>query len=66
ADRFRERFPDPELMRELIGIFGESAAKLLGELREAEQSRDAERLHRAAHGLRGVAVNYCADRTAAC
>ena len=63
AHRFRERFRDPELMRELIGIFGDDSAKLLGELRAAGEEGDGERLHRAAHGLRGVAGNYCAERT---
>jgi HPt (histidine-containing phosphotransfer) domain-containing protein len=66
AGRFRERYGDPELMMELIGYFQEDSAKLLEELQSAGEEGDGERLHRAAHSLKGVVGNYCADRTIQC
>lgn len=61
-ERFRERIMDSSLMCELIEIFEEDAPPLLEEIRTAEGAGDADELHRAAHGLKGVVGNYCADQ----
>jgi HPt (histidine-containing phosphotransfer) domain-containing protein len=49
-------------MRELIVIFEEDFGQMLDEVRKAGEAGDAKALHRAAHGLKGMVGNYCADR----
>src|SRR5262249_13417312 len=48
---------DVELLREMIGIFLDACPGLLRELRDASAARDAARLKRAAHTLKG-SVGY--------
>ena len=59
---FRRSLKDVQLMRQLIEIFPEDSAELLSRAREALDGEDAESLHRAAHGLKGLLGNYAAAR----
>ena len=63
--RFRENTGDEELMRELIGFYQEDVDRLLEDIAEALAEEDAEKVHRAAHSLKGMVGNYCADRVLA-
>jgi len=62
AERFRNNSGDVELMRELIGFFGEDAEQMMKELESGLREEDPEKVHRAAHSLKGMIGNYCADR----
>jgi two-component system, sensor histidine kinase and response regulator len=53
---------DAAFMRELLATFRASAAAVLGELREALQALDRDRLRRSAHKLRGASDNIGATR----
>ncbi len=44
---------DPELLREIVGIFLEDLPRMVSELRNAVATRDKETLRRAAHTLKG-------------
>jgi PAS domain S-box-containing protein len=44
---------DPELLKEIVGIFLETSPGLLAELKQATDRRDAAALHRTAHSLKG-------------
>ena len=52
---------DEELLREIAGLFLEECPKLLGDLRAAVSDRDAVRIERAAHSLKGSVGNFGAD-----
>jgi CheY-like chemotaxis protein/HPt (histidine-containing phosphotransfer) domain-containing protein len=62
AERFRNNTGDAALMAELIGFFEEDAVEMLQAIGEAESAGDGEKLHRAAHSLKGLIGNYCANR----
>src|SRR5437667_3551138 len=47
-----------EFLRELVQIFLEDYPPLVDEIRAAAAARDAERLRRAAHTLRGLVGNF--------
>jgi CheY-like chemotaxis protein len=52
---------DRELYRQFVEVFDEDAPGLIQDLRAASAARDAKKLSRAAHSLRGLAVNLGAD-----
>jgi signal transduction histidine kinase/DNA-binding response OmpR family regulator/HPt (histidine-containing phosphotransfer) domain-containing protein/uncharacterized membrane protein len=54
---------DEELLRELVEVFLEECPKWIGDLRAAMDARDAVRLGRAAHTLKG-AVDNCGGKGA--
>ncbi|MFM1559116.1 MAG: response regulator [Roseibacillus sp.] len=64
--RFRERLGEETLMCELIEIFEDDSKQLMEDILIAQKSGDEEDLHRAAHSLKGVVGNYCADRAMKC
>lgn len=49
---------DLELLREIAILFLDDYPKSLSELREAVESRDAKRVERSAHGLKGSVSNF--------
>ncbi|MBV9122991.1 MAG: response regulator, partial [Planctomycetes bacterium] len=49
-----------ELLREIAQVFLEDCPRMLGELRTALDDKDAVRLRRAAHSLKGSAANFSA------
>lgn len=49
---------DAELLREIAAIFVDDYPNALAELREALQHNDANKLERAAHGLKGSVANF--------
>ncbi len=49
---------DAELLKEIAILFLDDYPKSLTELREAVQTRDAKRLERSAHGLKGSVSNF--------
>jgi response regulator RpfG family c-di-GMP phosphodiesterase len=51
-----------KLLRDLTRIFLADCPKQLAEIKVAIQKRDAERLRRAAHGLKGSVGNFAAKR----
>jgi HPt (histidine-containing phosphotransfer) domain-containing protein len=51
----------PDLVRELVALFGDDVASRLKRLREAIDGGDAESTKRTAHGIRGAAVNIGAE-----
>ena len=53
-----------ELFREVVGIYDEDSPQLLDRIRAAVREGDAPRLHRAAHGLRGLVSNFGAGAAA--
>ena len=58
---------DMELLREVVGLFLEESAGMMAEIENAVTLRDALRLNRAAHGLKGSVGNFgarCAFETA--
>lgn len=58
---FRRAIDDPELMVELVEIFEEDAEALLERMADAVEAGDVEALREAAHALRGMLGNFCAD-----
>ncbi len=44
---------DPELLREIVGIFLEDCPRMVGDLRAAVAARNGEALRRGAHTLKG-------------
>ena len=53
--------PDPELLAKIMSAFLETCPGIQQELRDSSQFRDAERLERVAHTLRG-ALSYLTDQ----
>ncbi len=53
---------DQELFREFVGFYDEDSKTLGGQIEQAIREGDAERLHRAAHSLKGLAANLGATR----
>lgn len=49
---------DVELLKEIAVLFLDDYPKSLIELRDAVQSRDAKRVERSAHGLKGSVSNF--------
>jgi signal transduction histidine kinase/DNA-binding response OmpR family regulator/HPt (histidine-containing phosphotransfer) domain-containing protein len=49
-----------KLLRQIVELFLADAPRLLGEVREAVAAGDADRLHRAAHTLKGTVANFMA------
>jgi signal transduction histidine kinase/CheY-like chemotaxis protein len=47
-----------ELLQEIVKLFLDECPRLLGEVHEAVARRDADRLHRAAHALKGTVANF--------
>jgi CheY-like chemotaxis protein len=61
----RERVEnDLELLDEMIELYLSSSPLLLTELESAVKSRDRDKVNRAAHTLKGVLKNMCADACA--
>jgi two-component system sensor histidine kinase/response regulator len=52
---------DVELLREIAVLFLDDYPKSLSDLHEAIASRDARRVERAAHGLKGSVSNFGAN-----
>ncbi len=52
---------DRELLEEIAGVFREEAPKLLDQIREAIERRDAALLKLSAHTLKGALVNFAAN-----
>jgi two-component system, sensor histidine kinase and response regulator len=55
---------DRELMRDLLSIFKKEFPQHLHSLRQAVESRDAERVSVAAHTLKGMLLNVAATQAA--
>jgi len=53
---------DRELLAEISRLFVDDAPRHLEKIRQALDARDGESLRRAAHGLKGAAANFDADR----
>ena len=49
-------------MNDLIEIFEDEMKQMLERVQAAHQRGSGEDLHRAAHSLKGLLGNYCADR----
>lgn len=49
---------DAELLKEIAQLFLDDYPKSLTELREAVEARDAKRVERSAHGLKGSVSNF--------
>jgi len=60
-DAMRRLHGDRELYRQFVEVFDEDAPRLIQDLRDANTTGDAKKLSRAAHSLRGLAVNLGAD-----
>ena len=56
---------DRQLLVELIQVFRDSLPAMMGELDAAVVSRDADRVHRAGHALKGTLLNMSAGPAAA-
>ncbi len=56
---------DMEFLAETIEMLEEDGPDLLGQIREAIASRDAEALGVAAHTYKGMVANFCAESTVA-
>ncbi len=52
---------DRELLLEVIEVFMETIPELMEELQTAITTSDAEKMHGAAHSLKGAASNICAE-----
>ena len=52
---------DTEFLEETIAMLDEDSPALLEDIRTAVASRDAEKLARAAHALKGMLANFCAE-----
>jgi CheY-like chemotaxis protein len=57
---------DRELFRELIQLFLDDSPRLLNELQQAIESKDAKTTQRAAHTLKGTLLNFDAIEAAEC
>jgi HPt (histidine-containing phosphotransfer) domain-containing protein len=53
---------DTELLREIVEIFMETAPEQLQAIENAIAAGDAARVALVAHGMKGGASNFCADR----
>ena len=62
SQSFRLRIEDVDLMNDLIEIFEDEMKQMLERVQAAHQRGSGEDLHRAAHSLKGLLGNYCADR----
>jgi CheY-like chemotaxis protein len=60
-DAMRRLHGDQALFREFVQVFDEDAPRLIQDLRDAIAASDARKLSRAAHSLRGLAVNLGAN-----
>jgi HPt (histidine-containing phosphotransfer) domain-containing protein len=49
---------DLEFFREAVGMFMEDHPRMMQDIRAAVQENDADRLHRSAHALKGMAGNF--------
>lgn len=49
---------DQKLFLDLIQFFQEDSVQLLHEMRQAAEGHDAEKLHRAAHSIKGLCANF--------
>ena len=56
---------DPDLLAEVLGVFVDESAGWARDIQDAAAARDAERLRRAAHTVKGAASNCGAAQTAA-
>ena len=56
---------DTELFGELVKLFMSESVDLLDQIRDAIEQRDANRLERAAHSLKGSAAAFCGESTRA-
>ncbi len=52
---------DLEFLEETIAMLNEDSPALLEQIRVAAASRDAENLVKAAHALKGMLANFCAE-----
>ncbi len=52
---------DTELLREIVDLFQSECPRLLGDVRNALDRRDAKALENAAHALKGSVGNFCAE-----
>jgi HPt (histidine-containing phosphotransfer) domain-containing protein len=52
---------DREFLEETIAMLDEDSPALLEQIRTAAVSRDAEKLAKAAHALKGMLANFCAE-----
>ena len=52
---------DVEFLEETISMLDEDSPALLEQIRTAAASRDAENLVQAAHALKGMLANFCAE-----
>ena len=52
---------DVEFLEETIEMLDEDSPALLEQIRTAAESRDAENLVKAAHALKGMLANFCAE-----
>ncbi|MCA9176109.1 MAG: response regulator [Planctomycetales bacterium] len=65
-DDVRDRLAgDMELFREFVQYFDEDVAEKLEQIREAVAQRNWDRLHRAAHGMKGLVANLGAKPSVA-
>jgi len=56
---------DPDLFREIVSLFLEDSPELVDRARRTLRERDFPELERAAHSLKGLSVNFDAQRLAA-
>jgi HPt (histidine-containing phosphotransfer) domain-containing protein len=56
---------DPELLRDLVGVFLRESPGLLTAIRTAIAAADAQALHRAAHAVKGAVLVFGADAAVA-
>jgi len=61
GDAMQRLHGDRELFREFVELFDEDAPRLIQDLHDAITASDTRKLSRAAHSLRGLAVNLGAD-----
>lgn len=52
---------DPELLRELIGLFGEDSAKILADIDAGFGAGDSDGVHNGAHSMRGLVGTFAAN-----
>lgn len=52
---------DTEFLEETIALLDEDCPALLEQIRTAATSRDAEKLAKVAHTLKGMLANFCAE-----
>ncbi|MDF1814485.1 MAG: Hpt domain-containing protein [Verrucomicrobiales bacterium] len=62
AEEFCIQIIRPELRKQMIEMFPEEAGDFLDRAEAALKENDAERLHLAAHSLKGVVGNYLGTR----